>query len=86
MVLSVYFLGSAIIPLFAAPLSEIFGRLIVLQLSNLFYIVFNTLCGAANSQNELIVFRFLAGMGGAGPQAVRNPHSHILVFKSEPAC
>ncbi|KAF8867034.1 putative MFS transporter [Acephala macrosclerotiorum] len=70
MILSVYFLGSAIIPLFAAPLSEIFGRLIVLQLSNMFYIVFNTLCGAATSQNELIAFRFLAGMGGAGPQAL----------------
>lgn len=71
MCLSVYLLGSAVIPLFAAPLSEIFGRVIVLQATNLFYIVFNTLCGAAKSQNQLIAFRFLAGLGASGPQAVR---------------
>ncbi|CZR60893.1 uncharacterized protein PAC_10789 [Phialocephala subalpina] len=70
MVLSIYFLGRTITPFFAAPLSEIFERLVVLQSSNLFYIVFNTIYGAANSQNELIAFRFLAGMGGAGPQTL----------------
>ncbi|KAL4934164.1 uncharacterized protein BDV17DRAFT_248512 [Aspergillus undulatus] len=37
---------------------------------DLMYILFNTLCGAANSPNELILFRFLAGIRGAGPFAV----------------
>lgn len=68
--LSVFLLGTAVIPLFTAPLSEVFGRSIVLQSANLFYIVFNTLCGAAKTPSQLIVFRFLAGLGGAGPFAV----------------
>ena len=68
--LSVFLLGTAVIPLFSAPLSEVFGRSIVLQSMNLFYIVFNTLCGAAKTQNQMIVFRFFAGLGGAGPFAV----------------
>lgn len=68
--LSVFFLGQAVVPLFTAPLSEVFGRSVVLQSCNLFYIVFNTLCGNAKTQNQLITFRFLAGLGGAGPFAV----------------
>jgi MFS family permease len=71
MCLSVYYLGMAIIPLFVAPLSEIFGRVQVLSATNIFYIIFNTACGAAKSQDQLIIFRFLAGLGGSGPQAVR---------------
>ncbi|ROW06906.1 hypothetical protein VMCG_04174 [Cytospora schulzeri] len=68
--LSVFMLGTAVVPLFTAPLSEVFGRSIVLQSCNLFYIVFNTLCGSAKTQNQLITFRFLAGLGGAGPFAI----------------
>jgi MFS family permease len=63
MVLSIFLLGSAVIPLFTGPLSEIFGRVIVLQLTNMFYLIFNTACGAAKTQNQLITFRFLAGFG-----------------------
>ena len=69
--LTVFLLGTAFIPLITAPLSEVFGRSLVLQSTNMAYIVFNTVCGAAKSQNQLIVFRFLAGLGGAGPFAVR---------------
>lgn len=68
--LSVFLLGTAAIPLFSAPLSEVFGRSIVLQSCNLFYIVFNALCGVAKTPNQLIVYRFFAGLGGAGPFAV----------------
>ncbi|RAL08761.1 putative MFS transporter [Aspergillus homomorphus CBS 101889] len=68
--LSVFLLGTAFIPMLTAPLSEVFGRSIVLQSANLFYIVFNTLCGAAKTPNQLIVFRFFAGLGGAGPFAI----------------
>lgn len=78
--LSVFLLGTAIVPLFTAPLSEVFGRSIVLQSCNLFYIVFNTLCGSAKTQNELITFRFLAGLGGAGPFAVSSRSFLFLPF------
>ena len=56
------------VPLLTAPLPEVFGRSI--ELSNLFSIIFNALCSAAKTQNQLIVFSFLAGLGGAGPFAV----------------
>lgn len=47
--LSVFLLGTAVIPLLTAPLSEVFGRSLVLQLTNLSYLIFNTLCGAAKT-------------------------------------
>ncbi|KAF4257590.1 hypothetical protein KXV43_008191 [Aspergillus fumigatus] len=50
MSLSVYLLGSAIVPLVSSPLSEMYGRVIILSASNI-----------------LIAYRFLAGLGGAGP-------------------
>ena len=74
--LTVFLFGTAFIPLITAPLSEIFGRSLVLQIANVFYIVFNTACGAAKTPKQLIAFRFLAGMGGAGPFAVSNLPNH----------
>ena len=68
--LTIFLLGTAFIPLFMAPLSEVFGRSLVLQSANVFYIVFNTVCGAAKTSNQLILFRFLAGLGGAVPCTV----------------
>lgn len=68
--LSVFLLGTAFIPLVTGPLSEVIGRSIVLQSTNLFYTIFNTLCGAAKTQNQMIIFRLLTGFGGAGPFAV----------------
>lgn len=70
MCLSVYLIGSAIIPLISAPLSEMYGRVVILSSANIFYLIFNAVCGKAKTQNELIAFRFLAGVGGAGPYGV----------------
>jgi MFS family permease len=33
-------------------------------------LVWNTACGFAHSRNELIAFRFLAGLGGSAPLAI----------------
>ena len=41
LILSIFVLAYAIGPLFLGPMSEIYGRVIVLQLANLFYLVFN---------------------------------------------
>jgi MFS family permease len=45
--LSIFVLASAIGPLFLGPLSEIYGRVIVLQTSNILYLFFNLGCGLA---------------------------------------
>lgn len=71
LVLSVFVLAYAVGPLFLGPLSEIFGRVSVLQLSNLVYLIFNIACGASRNKGEMIAFRFLAGIGGSAPLAVR---------------
>ena len=51
-------------------MSEIYGRVPVLQLANLFYLVFNTACGASKNTSQMIAFRFLSGLGGSAPQAI----------------
>ena len=61
--LSIFILAWAIAPLFLGPLSEIYGRVHVLQISNLFFLAFNIGCGFAQNNVEIIVFRFLAGLG-----------------------
>ncbi|KAI9819254.1 MAG: hypothetical protein M1827_007410 [Pycnora praestabilis] len=68
--LSIFVLAYAIGPLFFGPLSEIYGRVPVLQLSNLFYLVFNIACGFSQTKGQMIAFRFLSGLGGSAPLAL----------------
>jgi len=65
--LSIFVLGFAFGPLVLAPLSEMYGRAKILQLSNLLYIIFNLACGFAKTQEQLIIFRLIAGLGGSAP-------------------
>ncbi|GAP85972.2 putative major facilitator superfamily transporter [Rosellinia necatrix] len=68
--LSIFILAYAIGPLVWGPLSELFGRVIVLQLVNLIYLFFNLACGLARTKGQLIAFRFLSGLGGSAPLAI----------------
>ncbi|KAH6672513.1 polyamine transporter 3 [Halenospora varia] len=65
MVLSIYLLGFACGPLIASPLSEIYGRVRVVQSWNLLYIAFNAACGASTSTESVIVLRFISGLFGS---------------------
>lgn len=69
-VLSIFVLGFAVGPLVLGPLSELYGRVVVLQVSNLLFLAFNIGCGFANSSGQLLAFRFLAGVGGSAPLAI----------------
>ena len=68
--LSIFVCAYAVGPLFLGPLSEVFGRVYVLQLSNLFFLAWNLACGFAQNTPEMIIFRFLAGIGGSAPLAI----------------
>ncbi|KIH90317.1 MFS multidrug transporter [Sporothrix brasiliensis 5110] len=68
--LSIFILAYAVGPLFLGPLSELYGRVIVLQLSNLLYLFFNLGCGLAKTRGQMIAFRFLSGFGGSAPLAI----------------
>ncbi|KAH9816985.1 Sugar transporter [Teratosphaeria destructans] len=68
--ISTFILAFAVGPLFLGPLSELFGRRIILQLSNLFYMVFNLLCAFSPTIGALVAFRFLSGLGGSAPMGI----------------
>lgn len=60
----------AIGPLVLGPLSELYGRVLILQLSNLVYLFFNLGCGLSRTSGQMIAFRFLSGFGGSAPLAI----------------
>ncbi|KAH8706039.1 major facilitator superfamily transporter [Talaromyces proteolyticus] len=69
-VVSVYILGMAAGPLILAPMSELYGRVIVYHVGNVLFIIFTVACGLATNINMLVAFRFLAGLVGAAPIAI----------------
>ncbi|KAL2851626.1 major facilitator superfamily domain-containing protein [Aspergillus pseudoustus] len=60
-----YLIGYVTGPLFFSPLSEMFGRRIVLSAANTFFVAFQVGCALAPNISALIVFRFLTGVGGS---------------------
>lgn len=48
--LSMFVLAYAVGPLFLGPMSEIYGLVPVLQIANLFYLVFNIGCGVSQTK------------------------------------
>ncbi|KAI5843429.1 major facilitator superfamily domain-containing protein [Morchella snyderi] len=70
MTVSVFLIGFAFGPLFFAPLSEIFGRVKVMQVSIFLFLVFNIACAVAQTTGQMIAFRLLAGLAGSSPLAL----------------
>ena len=64
---SVYILGYAFGPLVIAPLSELYGRVIVYNVCNFIFLIFTIACALANNLSALIVFRLLAGIAASSP-------------------
>lgn len=69
-VVSVYILGFAAGPLVIAPLSELYGRIIVYHVCNVGFTVFAGACALAPDINTLILFRFLNGLFGSCPATI----------------
>ncbi|KAK6214635.1 hypothetical protein LQW54_004143 [Pestalotiopsis sp. IQ-011] len=69
-VVSVYVLGFAFGPLFLAPLSEMYGRLIVYHVCNICFIGCTIGCALAPTLNALIGLRFVAGIFGSCPLTI----------------
>ncbi|KAH9232879.1 hypothetical protein K456DRAFT_1910538 [Colletotrichum gloeosporioides 23] len=70
LLMSIFLLAYAVGPFVLAPLSEMYGRVVVLQSANMFYLIFNTVCGFCTSKEQMLAFRFLSGLGGSAPQAL----------------
>lgn len=69
-VVSVYLLGFCFGPLIIAPLSEMYGRLIIYHVCNVGFLIFTIACAVAPTLNALIIFRFFAGCFGAAPLTI----------------
>jgi multidrug resistance protein len=67
LVVSVYVLGYAFGPLIIAPMSEIYGRQHVYNVTNVLFVIFTVACAVSSSLGMLIGFRFLCGMMGSTP-------------------
>ncbi|KAJ6036544.1 efflux pump antibiotic resistance protein [Penicillium herquei] len=72
MALSIYALATAFGPLAIGPLSEVYGRGLILHTSNIWFLVWNIACGFANSKGILIASRFMAGFGASAIYALAN--------------
>ncbi|EHK23760.1 uncharacterized protein TRIVIDRAFT_36727 [Trichoderma virens Gv29-8] len=68
--LTIYILAWALGPLAFAPLSEIYGRRWVINISSVIFTAFSIACIFAVSAGELIAFRFLAGIGASTPISI----------------
>jgi MFS family permease len=53
--------GFGVGPLFWAPLSELYGRIIIYHISGFLFVLCTVACALSTNLNMLIVFRFLAG-------------------------
>lgn len=69
-VVSVYLIGYCFGPLLIAPLSELYGRLIVYNVCNVLYVIFTVACAVAPDLPSLIVFRLFAGLAGSCPLTI----------------
>lgn len=70
MPVSIFLLGYAVGPLFLSPLSEIYGRNIILTSANCFFCAWLIGCALAPSIDSLIFFRFMSGVGGSACQTI----------------
>lgn len=67
---SIYLVGYVLGPLFFSPLSETYGRKIIMILTFAIYTAFSLGCALAPSWAGLIVMRLLAGVGACTPISI----------------
>ncbi|KAH7124196.1 major facilitator superfamily domain-containing protein [Dactylonectria macrodidyma] len=67
---SLYTAGFVFGPTIAAPISELHGRRIIYQVTFVLLVVFNIIAVTSDNFVTLVIFRFLAGLGGSGVMAV----------------
>jgi multidrug resistance protein len=63
-VISIFVLGFACGPLLFSPLSEIFGRVIIYNITNVLFVGFTIMCAISRGEAMLLAFRFLSGFAG----------------------
>ena len=65
-VVTAYLLAATVSGPLYGKLGDLYGRKLVLQAAIVIFLVGSVLCGLAQNMGELIAFRALQGLGGAG--------------------
>ena len=68
--MTIYVLGFGVGPLLFAPLSEVYGRVVIYRSCLASFLCFTVVCALSTSINMLVGFRFVAGCFGAAPVAI----------------
>jgi multidrug resistance protein len=61
---SIFVLGFASGPLLLAPLSELYGRVVIYNITNVLFLLFTILCAVSKNESMFLTFRFLSGFAG----------------------
>lgn len=67
---SVYILGLCIGPLLQGPLTDLYGRTVMLRACIVFFTIYTIAYAVSSSLEMLIVFRFLVGIFGGAPMSI----------------
>lgn len=68
--ISIFLLGFTLGPLIMAPLSELYGRLIVYHVSIATFIAFILGCGWSENITAFLILRFIAGCAASSPSTI----------------
>ncbi|KAI0452864.1 major facilitator superfamily domain-containing protein [Xylaria acuta] len=69
-VVSIYVLGFAVGPLIVAPLSEIYGRVPIYNVTNVLFLIFTIAAALSQNMGMLIAFRLFMGISGSASLAI----------------
>lgn len=67
---TIYLLGFALGPLIIAPLSELYGRLIIYHVCNGVFLAFTIACAVSADLGMFLAFRFITGCAGSAPLTI----------------
>lgn len=82
---SVFLAGYCFGPFLIAPLSEMYGRQYVYNVSNILYVIWTVCCAVAPEIGSLAVFRFLAGFAGNCPLTIGASSIADMLFRRKEA-
>ncbi|KAI8623048.1 major facilitator superfamily domain-containing protein [Xylariaceae sp. FL1651] len=69
-VVSIYILGFAVGPLIVAPLSEMYGRVWIYNVTNILFLIFTIAAALSANMGQLIAFRLFMGIAGSASLAI----------------
>lgn len=70
LIVSVFLIGMAVGLLLTSGISEVYGRVVVIHVTNVLFVVFASAAAVSGSLGQLIGFRFLQAVAAAAPPAV----------------